>query len=42
MQPGGFFALAEPLFARSPRRNVEAALGDVKDLLESQTAQVLS
>ena len=36
VQPGGFFALAEPLFARSLRRNLEAALGDAKDLLESQ------
>jgi carbon monoxide dehydrogenase subunit G len=42
MQPGGFFALAGPLFARSLRRNIEAALGDVKDLLENRTAGVSS
>jgi uncharacterized protein YndB with AHSA1/START domain len=42
MQPGGFFALAEPLFARSLRRNIEAALGDVKDFLENQAAEISS
>ena len=36
VQPGGFFALAEPVFARMLSRNLEAALGDAKDLLESQ------
>ena len=38
MQPGGFFALAEPLVTRSLRRQLEAGLGDVKDLLESRVA----
>ncbi len=42
MQPGGFFALAEPLFARSLKRQLEAALGDAKDLLENQAAQISS
>lgn len=42
VQPGGFFALAEPLFARSLKRQLETALGDAKDLLESQAAQVSS
>jgi len=36
MKPGGFFALAEPLVARSLRRQLEAGLGDVKDLLENR------
>jgi Polyketide cyclase / dehydrase and lipid transport len=38
MQPGGFFALAEPLVTRSFRRQLEAGLGDVKELLESRVA----
>ena len=42
MQPGGFFALAEPLVTRSLRRQLEAGLGDVKDLLESREAAVTS
>jgi uncharacterized membrane protein len=37
MKPGGFFALAEPLIARSLRRDGESAFGTLKDLLESQT-----
>jgi uncharacterized membrane protein len=36
MQAGGLFSLAEPLVARNLRRSVEAALGNLKDLLESQ------
>ncbi len=42
MQPGGFFALAEPLVAKSLRRNLEAALGDIKDLLEHRAAEISS
>jgi uncharacterized protein YndB with AHSA1/START domain len=42
MQAGGFFALAEPLVARSIRRGVEGDLGNLKDLLESRTAGVSS
>jgi len=42
MKPGGFFALAEPLVARSVKRQQEAALGDVKDLLENRAAGVAS
>jgi uncharacterized membrane protein len=36
MQPGGVFALAEPLIARSLKRSVEADFGNLKDLLESR------
>jgi uncharacterized membrane protein len=35
MHPGGVFALADPLIARSLRRSVEADFGNLKDLLES-------
>ncbi len=42
MQPGGFFALAEPLVTRSLKRQLEAGLGDVKDLLENRAAGVAS
>ncbi len=38
MQPGGVFALAEPLIARSLKRSVEADFGNLKDLLESRAA----
>jgi uncharacterized membrane protein len=39
---GGFFALAEPLVARSIRRAVHGGLADLKDLLESRTVEVSS
>ncbi|HEY6411097.1 MAG TPA: SRPBCC family protein [Ktedonobacteraceae bacterium] len=42
MQPGGVFALAEPLIARSLRRDVEADFGNLKDLLESRVAAATS
>jgi carbon monoxide dehydrogenase subunit G len=42
MQPGGVFALAEPLIARSFRRAVEADFGNLKDLLESRVAVAAS
>ena len=42
MKPGGFFALAEPLVARSLKRGLESNLGDVKDLLENRVATVTS
>jgi uncharacterized protein YndB with AHSA1/START domain len=35
MQPRGFAGLAEPLIAASLRREMEASLGELKDLLES-------
>jgi len=41
-QTGGVFALAEPLVAQSLSRGVKAAFGDLKDLLESRTVEVLS
>ena len=42
MKPGGFFALAEPLVTRSLKRQLEAGLGDVKDMLESRVATATS
>jgi carbon monoxide dehydrogenase subunit G len=42
IEPGGFFALAEPLVARSLKRGLESNLGDVKDLLENRVAAVTS
>jgi len=42
MQAGGFFALAEPLVARSLRRGVEADFGTLKDLLESRAVGISS
>lgn len=42
MQAGGLFALAEPLVARNLRRSVEAALGNLKDLLENRAVEALS
>ena len=42
MHPGGVFALAEPLFARSLKRSAEADLGNLKDLLESRVAAATS
>ena len=42
MQPGGVFALAEPLFARSLKRSAEADLGNLKDMLESRVAEATS
>ncbi|HEY6408713.1 MAG TPA: SRPBCC family protein [Ktedonobacteraceae bacterium] len=42
MQPGGFFALAEPLIARMLRRDVVADIGNLKDLLESQVGAATS
>jgi uncharacterized protein YndB with AHSA1/START domain len=38
MQPGRFISLAEPLIAASLRREMEAGLGELKDLLESGVA----
>ncbi len=35
LRPLGLFRLAEPLMAAALRREVEANLGDLKDLLES-------
>ena len=34
----GFFKLAEPVFARITRRELEANLGHLKDLLEADSA----
>lgn len=42
MQAGGLFALAEPLVARNLRRSVDAALGNLKDLLESRAVEASS
>jgi uncharacterized protein YndB with AHSA1/START domain len=42
MQPGGYFALAEPLFARILRRQLETLLGDAKDLLENRAVGISS
>ena len=42
MHPGGVFALAEPLFARSLKRSAEADLGNLKDLLESRAGAATS
>ena len=42
MKPGGFFALAEPLVARSLKRGLEGSLGKVKDLLESRAVGISS
>lgn len=42
MQEGSFFALAEPLIARSLRRSAEADYGDLKDLLENQAEGISS
>ncbi|HEY7124176.1 MAG TPA: SRPBCC family protein [Ktedonobacterales bacterium] len=42
MQAGGLFSLAEPLVARNLRRSVEAALGNLKDLLESRAVEAPS
>ena len=42
MQPGGFFALAEPLIARSLKRGLESNLGTAKDLLENQVVGISS
>ena len=42
MKPGGFFALAEPLVARSLKRGLEGSLGKVKDLLESRAVEISS
>jgi len=36
----GFFKLAEPVFARMAGRELEASLGHLKDLLESDSATV--
>ena len=36
LHPGGLMGLAEPLIAASVKREMEAAFGDLKDLLESQ------
>jgi hypothetical protein len=35
MEAHGFFKLAEPVFARFVRREVESNLGHLKDLLEA-------
>ena len=35
---GGFFRLAEPLVARAIRRQMEADMETLKDLLEAQVA----
>jgi len=35
--PAGFFKLAEPIFARIIRRQMETDVGTLKDLLEAQT-----
>jgi uncharacterized membrane protein len=35
-EPGGFFRLAEPIVARTTRRQWETNLANLKDLLESQ------
>ncbi len=42
MHPGGVFALAESLMARSLKRSAEADLGNLKDLLESRVAAAIS
>ncbi|GAG63526.1 unnamed protein product, partial [marine sediment metagenome] len=34
---GGFFKLAEPIVARSARRQTEANLANLKDILEAET-----
>jgi uncharacterized membrane protein len=33
--PGGFFKLAEPLFASMAKRNIEGELANLKDLMEA-------
>lgn len=35
IEPGGFFKLAEPLFANMMKRSVEADLANLKDLMEA-------
>lgn len=42
MQPGGFFALAEPLIARSLKKALESGLGTAKGLLENQVVGISS
>jgi uncharacterized membrane protein len=37
IEVGGFFKLAEPLVARSARRQTEANLANLKDILEADT-----
>ncbi|MFQ5795356.1 MAG: SRPBCC family protein [Candidatus Bipolaricaulia bacterium] len=37
-ETGGFFKLADPIVARMLKRQTEADLGNLKDLLEAQTA----
>ena len=34
-EPGGFFKLAEPLFASMAKRNIEGELANLKDLMEA-------
>lgn len=36
VEPGGFFRLAEPIFARTAQRQYETNLATLKDLLEAQ------
>ena len=38
-EPGGFFRLAEPLVARAIRRQMEADMATLKDLLESSETE---
>ncbi len=40
MHPGGFISLAEPLISASLGRDVEASLGKLKNMLESQAVPV--
>ncbi len=42
MEPGGFSKLAEPLIAASLKRELEAGLGELKDLLENRAEPTAS
>lgn len=42
MHPRGFITLAEPLIAASLRREMEAAFGELQDVLENRVTQIPS